>query len=73
MVLIRCPRKEISVRIRRQWKIRSRAEVDDIERRGAHQRSRLEGVTDLTPPQLDTGVFEVSLMSGERLLEAREL
>ena len=44
----------------------------DIEGMGTYHRSLVEGGTDLTPPQLDTGGIEVMLMTGEILLKARE-
>ena len=50
MVLIRRLGKEITGRFRCQGKIRLRVEVAGIEGRGAYQRSRFEGGTDLIPP-----------------------
>ena len=43
----------------------------DIEGRGTYHRSRVESGIDLTP-QLDTRTAYIILMSGKRILEARE-
>ena len=71
-VSIWCLGNAIYERFRRQENIRWRFEVADIEGRGNYHRSQVEGGTDLTPPQLDTGGIDVRLMSGESLLEAKE-
>ena len=50
MVLIRSLGKSISGIFWCQGKIRLGGEMTDIEERGAYQRSRFEGGTDLIPP-----------------------
>ena len=46
-------------------------EVADIEGRGTYHRRLVQGGTDVTPPQLDTGGIEVRRMSRESILESR--
>ena len=50
MVLIQCSGKEIYGICWNQGEIRWMVEVTDIEERGNHQRRRVKGGTDLTPP-----------------------
>ena len=59
------------------WKISTsrgdqiEGEVADIKERGSYHRIRVEGRNDRTPPILYWGGVEVSIMSGERLLDSR--
>ena len=64
MVLIRRLGKTITGIIWHQVKIRLRVEVAVIEGRGAYQRRRFEGGTDITPPSLTLGVLRLGSCQG---------
>ena len=64
MVSLTCLDRAIYDRIRIQGEIRWRIEVAAIKGRGTYQRSRVEGVTDLSPPSLTPGILRLGSCQG---------